>query len=74
MLMPDRLEKALRAVCKHRIIPCISDNVDEDYAIHMLRSGSRAAVYYWLKTGCKESPEEVADYIFNFFGIPPDLV
>ena len=74
MLMPERVESAIYLACKQRIVPCICKNVDKEYAILMLRSGAKAAVYYWLQTGCAKSPEEVADYIFNFFGIPLDLV
>lgn len=73
VLMPARIEEALHFACENHIIPNICDDIDKEYAVTMMRNGSKAAIHHWLKTGCNESPEELADYIIKFFGIPENI-
>lgn len=57
---------------KHQVdITQITVDVDEKFAKHMqyhiafFKSGFNAVVKLWLKNGCKETPEEIAEVLRN---------
>lgn len=46
-----------------------SNSVKEQYNYYFISGGLYNIYYYWLVSGCKESPEELAEMFTNFFNV-----